>query len=85
MTALVRMVLSQATDFKSEEYTVFTADVKTAFFNAHLKDGEVVFARPPFEWQLETLDPSKGTVIWKLQKSLCVLRSVFRVDNLMLT
>ena len=45
----------------------------------------MVFARPPPEWQLETLDPSKGTVIWKLQESLCGLRSVFHLDDLMLT
>ena len=85
MTASVSMVLSQSTDLISEVYAVFTADVKTAFLNAHMKDGDVVFARPPFEWQLETLDPSKGTVIWKLQKSLYGLRSVFHVDDLMLT
>ena len=78
MTASVRMVLSQAPDLRSEEYTVFTADVKTAFLNAHMKDGDVVYARPPLEWQPETLDPSKGTVIWKLQKSLYGLRSAPR-------
>ena len=33
-----------------------------------MKDGDVVYARPPREWQPETLDPNKGTVIWKLQK-----------------
>ena len=54
MTASVRMVLSQATDLISEEHTVFTADVQTAFLNAHMMDGNVVFARPPPEWQLET-------------------------------
>ena len=70
MTASVRMLLSQATDLRNEGYTVFTADVKTAFLNAHMKDGDVVYAKPPTEWQPETLDPSKGTVIWKLQKSL---------------
>ena len=32
----------------------------------------------PLEWQPETLDPIKGTVIWKLQKSLCGLRSAPR-------
>ena len=85
MTASVRMVLSQATDLISEVYAVFTADVKTAFLNAHMKDGDVVFARPPTEWQPETLHTSKGTVIWKLQKSLYGLRSVFHVGDLMLT
>ena len=64
---------------------MFTADVKTAFLNAHMKDGDVVFARPPTEWQPETPDTSKGTVIWKLQKSLYGLRSVFHVGGLMLT
>ena len=39
-----------------------------------MKDGDVVNAKPPPEMQPETLDPSKGTVIWKLQKSLCGLR-----------
>ena len=55
------MPLSQATDFRNEGYTVFTADLKTAFFNAHMKDGDVVYAKPPPEWQRETMDPSKGT------------------------
>ena len=68
MTASVRMLLSQETDLRNEGYTVFTADVKTAFLNAHMKDCDVVFAKPPPEWQPETLDPSKRTVIWKLQK-----------------
>ena len=35
----------------------------------------MVYARPPPEWQPETLDPNKGTVIWKLQESLYGLRS----------
>ena len=78
MTASVRMPLSGATDFRNEGYTVFTADVKPAFLNAHMKDADVVYAKPPPEWQPETLDPSKGTVIWKLQKSLYGLRSAPR-------
>ena len=41
MTASVRKQLSQATDLRNEWYTVFTADVKTAFLNAHMKDGDV--------------------------------------------
>ena len=57
---------------------MFTADVKTSFLNASMKDGKVVYARPPPKWQPETLDPSKYTVIWKLQKSLFGLRSVPR-------
>ena len=77
MTASVRM-LSQATDLRSEEYTVLTADVKTAFLNAHIKDGDVLYARPPPEWQPETLDPNKGTMIWTLQKSLYGPRSAPR-------
>ena len=75
MTASARMLLSQATNLRSEGYTVFTAGVKTAFLNAHKKDGDVEYAKPPPEWQPETLDPSRGTVIWKLQKSLYGLRS----------
>ena len=55
-------------------YTVFTADVKTACLNAHMKDGDVVYEKPPPDSQRETLDPSKRTVIWKLQKSLCGLQ-----------
>ena len=38
----------------------------------------MVYAKPPPEWQPETMDPSKGTVIWKLQKSLYGLRSAPR-------
>ena len=78
MTASVRMLLTQATDLRNEGYTVFTADVKIAFFSAHMKDGDVVYAKPPPEWQLETLDPSKGTVIWKLQEGLYGVRSAPR-------
>ena len=63
MTASVRMLLPQATDLRNEDYTVFTAGVTTAFVNAHMKDGDVVYANPPPEWQPETLEPSKGTVI----------------------
>ena len=57
---------------------MFTADVKTAFLNAHMKDGDVVSARPPPGWQPEALDPNKGTVIWKPQESLYGLRSAPR-------
>ena len=79
MTASVRMLLShQATDLRNESYTVFTADVETAFLNAHMQDGDVVYAKPPPEWQPETLDPNTRTVIWKLQKSLYGLRSAPR-------
>ena len=39
--ASVRKPLSQATDLRNEWYTVFTADVKTALLNAHMKDGDV--------------------------------------------
>ena len=34
----------------------------------------MVLARPPLEWQPETLDLSKGTVIWKQPKGLYGLR-----------
>ena len=66
------------TDLRNESYTVFTADVKKVFLNAHMKDGDMVYARPPPQWQRETLDPSKGRVIWKLQKSHHGLRSARR-------
>ena len=71
-------ILSQATDLRNEDYTLFRADVKTALLDAHMKDGDVVYAKLPPEWQPETLDSSKGTVIWKLQKSLHGLRSAPR-------
>ena len=44
MPASMRMPLSQALDLGNEGYTVFTADVKTAFLNAHMKDGDVRMA-----------------------------------------
>ena len=66
MTASVRMLLSHETDLKNDGCTVFTADAKTAFLNAHIKEGNVVYAKPPPEWQPETLDPSTGTVIWQI-------------------
>ena len=45
MTASVKMPLSQATDLRNEGYTLFTANVKTAFLNAHMKGGDVVHAK----------------------------------------
>ena len=42
--------------------------MKTAFHDAHMKDSDVVYARPPPERQPETLDPNRGTVVWKLQE-----------------
>ena len=57
MTASVRMLPSQATDFREEGYTVFTADVKAAFLKAHMKDGDVVekslhdLRSAPSRWQ----------------------------------
>ena len=61
---------------RSEGYTVFTADVETTFLNAHMKDSDVVCARPPPEWQPETLQPTKGTVIWKLRMACEAHRDV---------
>ena len=58
MTTSVRILLSQATDLRNESYTVFTDDVKTAFLNVHVKDGDVVHAKPPPEWQPDTPDPN---------------------------
>ena len=46
MTASVRMVLSQATDLISEVYVSVHCRCENAFLNAHMKDGDVVFARP---------------------------------------
>ena len=47
LTAPVRMLLSCAIDRKSEHHTVFATDVKTAFFEASMKVGDVVYAKPP--------------------------------------
>ena len=58
MTESESMLLSQATDLTNEGHTVFTADVKTAFLNAHMKD-DVVYAKPLPEWQTEILGQSK--------------------------
>ena len=56
MTASVRMLLSQATDLRNEGHTVFTADVKNAFLNARMKDGDVVYASgSPKHQRTETL------------------------------
>ena len=74
----MRMLLSLATDLRNDGDTVFTADVKAASLNANMKDGDVVYAWPPTEWQRVAPDPSKGTVIWKLLKSLYGLRSAPR-------
>ena len=38
-----------------------------------LKDRSKIFGRPPPEWRPVALDRNKGTVIWKLLKSLCGL------------
>ena len=65
-----------ATDLRNEGYTVFTTDVNTAFLNACMKDGDVVYTKPPPEWHPET--QNKGTLIWKLQISLHGLRSAPR-------
>ena len=59
MTASVRKLLSQATDLRDDwctVFTVFTADVKTAFLNAHMKDGDVGCA--------QSLHPSGSRKLW---------------------
>ena len=71
-SASSRMVLSQGTDLRSEGYTVITADVKTAFLDAHMKDGDVVYARPPPEWQLEnTGHPQRYSDLKTKEKFVC--------------
>ena len=65
MTASVRMLVSPATDLKDKSCAVYAADVKTAFLNASMKDRDEVCARK-HEWQPDSLDQNKGTVIWKL-------------------
>ena len=47
MSASVRMVHSQVTDLRCEGYTVY------------MKDGDVVYARPPPEQQPDKLDPEQ--------------------------
>ena len=65
LTASVRMLLSLAVGRKNEGYTVFSAGEKAAFFNARMKDGDVVSANP-LVWSPETLDSNVGTVVWDL-------------------
>ena len=50
--------MTESERITNEGHTVFTADVKTAFLNGHMKD-DVVYAKPPPEWQTETLGQSK--------------------------
>ena len=45
MTASVRLLHSQAKDIRNDGCTMFTADVKNTFLNAHMKDGDVVYAK----------------------------------------
>ena len=75
LTASVRMLLSFVIDWKSEGYTVFTADVrnKTAFLNSNMRERDVV-RQPLPEWSSETLNSSVGTVVWKHKESHCGLR-----------
>ena len=82
MTASVRLLLSQATDLRNEGYTVFTADVKTAFLNAHMLDGDVVNAKPPPEWQPETLDANYRNSDLETSKNLHRLRSDTNMRNI---
>ena len=47
LTASVRMLVAFAIDRRNAQYTVFTADVKLVFFNANMKDGNLVYAKLP--------------------------------------
>ena len=47
LTGSVRMLLAFAIDRRGAQYTVFTTDVKPVFFNANMKDGNLVFAKLP--------------------------------------
>ena len=64
-----------ALDRKNEQCAVFTADAKTAFFNANMRDGDVVYAILSPEWRPVTQDSAVGTVVWKLQRSFDGQRS----------
>ena len=73
MTASVRMLLLQATDLRNEGDTVFTADVKTAFFRAQVKDGDVVFAQPPpvcgSEQRNSDLEATERVSLWLVKRT----------------
>ena len=75
LTASVRMLLAFAIDRRNEQYTVFTADLKTTFFNASTKDRDVVYAEPPCGWSPETMASTGRGVAWELEKSVFALRS----------
>ncbi len=49
-------------------------DIKGVFLNARVKDGEVVLAQPPLEWQPPTMS-DREKVISKLRKALHGLRT----------
>ena len=55
--------------------TVFTANVKTAFLNGNMKDGDVACATHPPAWSPAILESNVGTVVRKLEKSLYGLPS----------
>ena len=78
MTASARMLLYQATDLRNEGYTAFTADVKTAFPNAHMKDGDVVYAKPPPSGSLKHWIPARIQSSGNCSKSHYGLRSAPR-------
>ena len=60
---------------KCSNITLFLGDIKGAFMNALMKDGEVVIAQPPPEWQPTKLKASFQRVVWKLCKASYGLRT----------
>ncbi len=53
---------------KIEGILMFIGDIKGAFLNAKMKDGEDVLAQPPPEWKPSKLISAGKKVIWKLRK-----------------
>ena len=68
LTASVRMLLSLATDSRDESYR---AGVNEPSSTASMKEGDVVYARPPRQWQPET----KDIPVWQLQSIVYGFRS----------
>ena len=60
---------------KIPDITLFMGDIKGAFLNALMKDGEVVTAQPPPEWQPTQLKASFQRVVWRLHEALYGLRT----------
>ena len=69
---LVWMLVARA---KFLDIILFLGDIKGAFLNALMKDGKVVVAQPPPEWQPTKLKASFQRMVSKLRKALYGLRT----------